>query len=232
MESSLPEFDAVARDYEAQHAAAIRLSGEDTGYFAEYKAADAHALAQAAGCMPRRILDFGSGIGNAVEPLSARFPDARLTCLDVSQASLDVSRRRHGDARADYLHYDGREIPESIGGFELIFTACVFHHIPPGYHVDLLGQLRQRLAPGGLLVLFEHNPWNPLTRHSVNTCPFDANAVLIPAPAMRAAALRAGFSSARIRYRLFFPRLLAGLRPLERRMTALPLGAQYSLAMQ
>jgi len=232
MRTSLPEFDAVARDYKAQHAAATRLSGEDTGYFARYKAADARALADAAGCSPRRILDFGSGIGNAVAPLAEHFPEARLTCLDVSQASLELSRQRHGDERADYVHYNGDAIPDAIGRFELIFTACVFHHIPHDRHVDLLGQLRRRLVPGGLMVLFEHNPWNPLTRHSVDTCPFDANAVLISAPAMKAAALAAGFASARVRFRLFFPGPLAALRPLERWMTALPLGAQYSLAMQ
>jgi SAM-dependent methyltransferase len=232
MRTSLPEFDAVARDYEAQHAAATRLSGEETGYFARYKAADARALADAAGCSPSRILDFGSGIGNAVAPLGAEFPEARLTCLDVSPASLDLSRRRYGDDRADYVAYDGEVIPEEIGRFELIFTACVFHHIPHDRHVDLLGQLRRRLAPGGLLVLFEHNPWNPLTRHSVDKCPFDANAVLISAPAMKATALAAGFGRAQVRFRLFFPGPLAALRPLERWLTALPLGAQYSLAMQ
>lgn len=232
MGTNQAEFDAVAGDYEALHAAATRLSGEETGYFARYKAADARKLADAAGCLPRRILDFGSGIGNAVAPLAEQFPEARLTCLDVSQASLDLSRRRHGDDRADFVQYDGSAIPEEIGRFELIFTACVFHHIPHERHVDLLGQLRRRLVPGGLMVLFEHNPWNPLTRHSVDTCPFDANAVLISAPVMKATALAAGFGTARVRYRLFFPGPLSALRPLERWLTGLPLGAQYSLAMR
>ena len=222
------EFDAVAADYQAQHAAATRLAGEDTGYFAQYKAADARALANAAGCAPRRILDFGSGIGNAVAPLQANFPEARLTCLDVSAASLAVSRQLHGDT-AEYRCYDGEALPDDLGQFDLIFTACVFHHIPAAAHVDLLRQLRRHLAPGGRFVLFEHTPWNPLTRHSVNTCPFDANAVLISAPQMRARALDSGFAEARVRYRLFFPGPLAALRPLEKWLTGVPMGAQYSL---
>jgi SAM-dependent methyltransferase len=223
------EFDGVAADYHAQHAASIRLSGESTDYFARYKAQDTSLLARQAGCEVKDLLDFGSGIGNAVAPLRESFPEARLTCLDVSAQSLALSRRQHGED-IHYRAYDGQRVPEDLGAFDAIFTACVFHHIPAGQHIDLLAQLRGHLRPGGLFVLFEHNPWNPLTRHAVATCPFDANAVLISAPEMRRRMLAAGFADCRIRYRIFFPAPAAALRPLERWMTGLPIGAQYSLS--
>lgn len=223
------EFDSVASDYQVQHAASIRLSGESPDYFAQYKATDARRIAQAAGSMPQDILDFGSGTGNAVEPLSRAFPEARLTCLDVSSSSLDLSRRRQRGG-ATYRHYDGEQIPHDIGTFDLIFTACVFHHVPEPQHVALLGQLKRLLRPGGLFILFEHNPWNPLTRHAVKSCPFDENAVLISAPKMRKRLKAAGFADCALRYRIFFPAGLAWLRPLERLMTGVPLGAQYCLS--
>lgn len=223
-----PEFDGVAASYAAQHAAATRLSGEDVDFFARYKAQDTRRHAAAAGLRPADILDFGSGIGNAVAPLLEQFPDARLTCLDVSGASLELSRQRNGD-RVDYRCYDGERVPSDLGQFDLIFTACVFHHIPHDQHLSLLRQLHGQLRPGGMLVLFEHNPWNPLTRHSVNTCPFDENAVLISGPEMRRRVLAAGFAGCKLRYRLFFPAALAALRPLEAGLTGLPIGAQYSL---
>jgi hypothetical protein len=78
-----------------------------------------------------------------------------------------------------------------------------------------------------MLCLFEHNPLNPLTRHAVNTCPFDENAVLIGAPTMRRRVHEAGFGNARVKYRIFFPHFLRTLRPLEPKLTWLPLGAQY-----
>jgi SAM-dependent methyltransferase len=223
-----PEFDSVAADYQLQLAAATRLSGESTEYFAQYKAVVARQIADAHGCTPHAVLDFGSGIGSAIAPLRQNFPNARLTCLDVSAGSLELSRQFNGD-EVQYRSYDGCQVPGDIGQFDLIFTACVFHHIPADQHVDLLGQLRKLLRPGGIFVLFEHNPWNPLTRHSVNTCPFDKNAVLISAPVMRQRARAAGFARCTTSYRLFFPGPLAALRPLERRMTRIPLGAQYSL---
>lgn len=222
------EFDAVASSYAAQHARSIRLSGEDIGYFAHYKIADAQRMARGAGRTVSRILDFGSGIGNSLEPMRQAFPDAHISCLDVSERSLDLCRAKVSD-RVSFHAYDGEHMPTAMGQFDLIFTSCVFHHIPEALHVSLLAQIRQRLEPGGMFMLFEHNPWNPLTRHAVKNCPFDENAVLISAPEMRRRLRKAGFGRVQAEYRVFFPGPLAMLRPLERALTWLPIGAQYSL---
>lgn len=85
------------------------------------------------------------------------------------------------------------------------------------------------LGSAGTLVIFEHNPYNPLTVKAVNTCEFDVNARLIVARQMKSACLAAGFSHVDIRYRIFFPRALSRLRMLEKYMTHIPLGAQYSV---
>lgn len=223
------EFDEYSASYREQHAESIRLSGEDVEFFAEYKAEDARQLALEAGCEVRTILDFGSGIGNAVGPLRKQFPEAQLTCLDVSAQSLAVSRELHGEGPA-YQVYDGRVVPFAEASFDLVFTACVFHHIPETEHVALLAELRRVLRPDGLFVLFEHNPWNPLTRHVVASCPFDENAVLISAPEMKRRLRAAGFAEVETRYRVFFPNALRGLRPLEPLLAPVPLGGQYVLS--
>ena len=77
------------------------------------------------------------------------------------------------------------------------------------------------------MVAFEHNPINPVTRYIVATCPFDENAILIPARSLVRRQREAGFSDVRVAYTGFFPGALRALRPLERFMTALPIGAQY-----
>ena len=58
-------------------------------------------------------------------------------------------------------------------------------------------------------------------------CAFDENAVLINAREMRRRMAAAGLSNTRIVYRIFFLRLLARLRPFERFLTKIPVGAQY-----
>jgi hypothetical protein len=63
----------------------------------------------------------------------------------------------------------------------------------------------------------------------VRTCPLDANAVLINGPEMRRRLRAAGFANVGLRWTLFFPAMLAPLRPLERGLGWLPLGAQYVL---
>lgn len=223
------EFDAVAATYRAQHEASIRASGEEPEFFAEYKASDVRRLSDRLELDVRSILDFGSGIGNSIAPLSSQFPEAQLTCLDVSGESLALARSEHGD-KPIYRSYDGSHIPEDLGLFDIVFTACVFHHVPKKMQIPLLSQIRMLLRPGGRFFLFEHNPWNPFTVHAVNTCPFDANAELISAPEMRGRLLAAGFDHCDTYFRLFFPARLARLRPLERLMTRLPFGAQYCLS--
>ncbi|RVA08871.1 class I SAM-dependent methyltransferase, partial [Mesorhizobium sp. M7A.F.Ca.US.002.01.1.1] len=60
------EFDQFAREYQEQHAASIRLSGENPDFFARYKIDDVAATLRRAGVKPRRILDFGAGVGNSL----------------------------------------------------------------------------------------------------------------------------------------------------------------------
>jgi SAM-dependent methyltransferase len=172
------------------------------------------------------ILDFGAGIGGSVEYFGKYLPKAQLTCLDVSEKSLELGRNRFG-SRARFVLFDGRTIPFPAGSFDLCFAACVFHHIPHSEHVALLREFRHVLRPGGIAFIFEHNPWNPLTLRVVRECPFDENAVLMSARALRARLRDAGFSRVQSAYRVFFPRALRFLRPLEPLFGWCPLGAQY-----
>jgi ubiquinone/menaquinone biosynthesis C-methylase UbiE len=223
------EFDKFADEYRAMHAANIRLSGEDPEYFAEYKIRDIAAELEREHAAARTALDFGAGVGYSVPFFARHLPATRVTCLDVSRRSLEVGAARHGGA-AEFAHFDGRTIPYRDGIFDVALASCVFHHIAHEEHVALLGEIRRVLTPGGRLFVFEHNPLNPLTRHAVNTCEFDEHARLVLAPAMRRRVLAAGFAAARVRYRIFFPHVLRRLRPLEARLTWLPLGAQYYVA--
>jgi ubiquinone/menaquinone biosynthesis C-methylase UbiE len=223
------EFDRFAEEYEHQHASNIHLSGEAPAYFARYKVQDVARLCSAQ--KPTRILDFGAGVGASVPHWREAFPQASLTCLDVSQRSLAIARDRHPGA-AEYRAFDGVEIPFAARSFDVAFAACVFHHVDTESQVPLLRELRRVLTDEGHLFVFEHNPLNPLTRHAVNTCPFDANAVLVGSRTMQARLRAAGFGRISLAYRIFFPGALGFLRPLERVLTRLPLGAQYRLCAQ
>lgn len=221
------EFDRVADEYLAMHRRSIAASGEDPEFFARYKVEDAGNEARAAGLDVRELLDFGCGIGNSLPHFAARWPQARLTGADVSGRSLALSRARFPQLKADLVEIDGPALPLESGRFDLCFSACVFHHIPAQEHGHWLSEMRRVTRPGGLLMVFEHNPLNPLTVSAVNDCPFDENAVLLRAAELKRRVAAAGWAQPRIVYRLFFPRALAFARPAERWLRGLPLGAQY-----
>jgi SAM-dependent methyltransferase len=223
------EFDKFADEYHSLHEANIAISGEGPEYFAEYKIKDIateYFARVGPGHRAPAVLDFGAGIGNSVPFVQRHLPGARLTCLDVSAKSLALGRERFA-GQAEFTAFDGIRIPCADASYDLAYAACVFHHIDHDEHVRLLKEFHRALTADGVAFVFEHNPLNPLTVRVVNTCPFDENARLIGARAMRSRLLAAGFSDARVKYRIFFPNALRALRPAEKWLTWLPLGAQY-----
>jgi 2-polyprenyl-3-methyl-5-hydroxy-6-metoxy-1,4-benzoquinol methylase len=211
------EFDRYAAGYDDLHRASIAASGEDPEYFARYKR---DVLVRLLGSgFSRPVLDFGCGIGNLTRFLVESF--ANVSGFDPSRKSIELAQKRCEGAT---FLADLGEAPRNHYG--AIVVANVLHHVKPAERDGLLRDLVTRLAPGGKLVVFEHNPLNPLTRRAVAACPFDEDAVLLwPWEATRLLA-RAGLAYIERDFIVFFPRALAKLRPLEPKLRAVPVGAQ------
>lgn len=221
------EFDHIADEYLALHSQNIKSSGESPEFFARYKIEDVSRETTKAGIKAETILDFGSGIGNSLPHFKHFFPSARVTCADVSRRSLDISRSRYRHIPAQYAEIDEFKLPFEDESFDLCFSACVFHHISHSEHEYWLTELKRVTRRNGMLVIFEHNPVNPLTVSAVRNCPFDENAVLMHASTLKQRIARAGWINTEAVYRIFFPGFLSFARPLEKFMRKMPLGAQY-----
>ncbi|MDR3495714.1 MAG: class I SAM-dependent methyltransferase [Ancalomicrobiaceae bacterium] len=221
------EFDKFAEEYRQLHTQNIKASGETPDYFADYKVRDV-AVDLARHSLPERprLLDFGCGVGSSMPYFRKYLPEAQVTGLDVSRKSLELAEQQHAGA-AEFLWFDGGKLPFEDRSFDVVFTACVFHHIPADEHERLFAEIRRVLKPAAPFFIFEHNPRNPLTVHAVNTCPFDENAVLIDAATIRRRLEAAGFAETRAVYRIFFPRMLKALRAIEPYLRRVPFGAQY-----
>src|SRR4051794_19251595 len=194
------EFDKFAEEYLATHKSNLAVTGESPDYFARYKIVEIARRLRGLGVAPRRVLDFGCGIGNSAPHLREAFPEAQITGVDVSEKSLAVARARFAGA-AEFVAYDPSSAPPGPAeGYDLIFSACVFHHIEAAEHEGIFRRLRERLAPSGVMAIFEHNPVNPVSRYIVATCPFDENAVLIPARELAQRQKRAGFGRVAVTY--------------------------------
>jgi SAM-dependent methyltransferase len=223
------EFDQYVDDYDAQHRKSIRISGESPDFFANYKISELKKMAQKWGFEFPQILDFGSGIGNSIPAFRAHFQGATVAQSDLSGDSLKRAKEIHGGNEPQIrILEDG--IAAEDNSFDIVFTACVFHHIPHSEHDFWLREILRVTRPNGHLVVFEHNPWNPLTRHAVRNCPFDANAHLISSPEMSKRLRAAGWVDTKTTYHVFFPATLASLRVFDSVLGWMPLGAQYSCA--
>lgn len=204
------------------HAEAIRASGEPPEFFA---AAKVHYMAAALPRAPSTLLDFGCGVGATLGLLCDAFPEATVHGVDASPASLEIAALDH--PRTRLAPCDEGRIPLPDASIDAVLAACVFHHIATPDRLHWMRELRRVLVAGGMLFVFEHNPWNPLTRAAVRQCAFDADAVLLSRAQTRALMRDAGFAGVKGDYTTFFPGPLAALRPIERGLGWLPLGAQY-----
>lgn len=220
-------FDHHAEDYGSLVSRSVFLSGEGVEYFARYKLERIRTLRNSS--PPGHILDVGCGTGLLTELLSRAFPSARVTGVDLSQKCLDQAASRcAGLTNVAFRICDGGSVPAEIEGVDLVVIANVLHHVEPTARPIFLEEVAlPALLPGGRIVVFEHNPYNPITRLVVQSCSFDQDARLLSLSAAVALLQNCRLRIDQRDYIVFFPRFLRFLRGLEGLMGWLPVGAQY-----
>jgi SAM-dependent methyltransferase len=169
------------------------------------------------------VLDVGCGVGS----MQALVRDhvGRSVGVDTSAESIAEGRRRA--PQAELMVYDGQRLPFDNETFDVTFAVNVMHHVPPAQWPAFAAELLRVVRPGGLAMVFEHNPYNPLTRLAVFRCAFDDDAVLLTRRRVTRLLRAAGGLVRERRYILFFPIDDARARGVERHLARLPLGAQH-----
>lgn len=213
------DFDNFTDNYNELLRESTQFFSSSEEYFAKYKI----GLVRAQIDHPvKRILEYGCGIGRNIRYLQEAFPGSEIIGTDISEASLSIAASENPDVRFE------KEGPDTdIGLFDLIFVAGVFHHIPPSDRIEASRLLARRLANNGELYVFEHNPYNPVTRSIVNNCPYDADAVLLKPSELCGLFERVELFAHGQGYCLFIPPKFSWLAPLEKYLEWLPLGGQY-----
>lgn len=216
-------FDAFAAEYASLHQKNLGLFGKNMSVFPRHKA----RLAGRRLAPPKSLLDFGCGIGVNLPYLREVFPDAAFSGCDISEKSLEIAAEN-----APFASFRAVPSPEQLAlaypkGIDSVFISCVLHHIPPDQHAAWLQAIHRIITPGGGIIIFEHNPFNPITRRMVSTCPYDADAALLSPKYCKSLLAEAGFSRIILKYTLFTLWTSAFWVTLERGLGWLPLGGQY-----
>jgi hypothetical protein len=109
----------------------------------------------------RKVLDFGGNIGNFLRGAGNNVEHDDYWCIDLNQAVIEQGGRTF--PHAHFVHYDrynsqfnpkgthALPVPSCGVKFDIILAFSVFTHVDHVEMKELVGQLRNMLAPGGVL---------------------------------------------------------------------------------
>lgn len=218
-------FDAYEADYEHVVERSIAFSGLKHDFFVQAKLAVlARLFAERLGGAAPHLLDVGCGVGrmhDALAPLAAS-----VAGTDLSEKAIERAQREH--PWAEYRVSAADALPWPDAHFDCGLAVCVLHHVPRSGREALVSEMRRVTRPGGLVVIIEHNPWNPATRLAVARCPFDWDAVLLDARETRELLRRGSLRHLESRHFLLLPSRAPWAGSIEHALRRVPLGAQYA----
>ncbi|CAN5916547.1 class I SAM-dependent methyltransferase [soil metagenome] len=179
------------------------------------------------------LLDYGCGAGDLMRVLAGLGARADFTGCDVSTGMLEEAAKRWPSPAGPppaLAAQDGAVTSFAERRFDIVTISAVLHHVPVAEREAVYRELGRVLKPGGRIYVFEHNPRNPLVRYVIARTPIDQNAILLDAREVRHGLLDVARYDLETDYLMFMPPAMALLRPIDRALAWLPLGAQYVVA--
>jgi SAM-dependent methyltransferase len=221
-----PTFDRYAPQYDGCLNQALSATGEDRDFYAAARVRWTARCLRALGVSPSSVLDFGCAIGTTAPLLLSELKCETVTGVDTSSKMIEQAQQMQSSPQ---IQFSALRDFHPLAELDCAYCNGVFHHIPVPERLAALGLIRDALRPGGILALWENNPWNPGTQYVMSRCAFDEDAVKISAAEARRMVHAAGFRVLQTDFLFFFPRPLAALRPLERFLHKVPFGGQYQI---
>jgi len=213
-------FDDYVHSYELITQKNLFFFNKKRKYFDQYKI----DIIKKKISTPGKILDFGSGIGLATSLFIRNFRKSKIFAFDTSKKSLEFLKRKNPKININKINVFKNK-------YDLITVFGVFHHIPVKKRIKNLKLLFSLLKSSGKIFIFEHNPYNPITRNIVNNCPYDIGVKLIAMKNFIKISRQNNFKIIDKGYCLFFPEFLKFFRKYEYFLKWLPLGGQYYIEL-
>jgi ubiquinone/menaquinone biosynthesis C-methylase UbiE len=219
------DFDTLATTYEDTVDRSVSFTGRDGAFYARRKVELLEEIVR-----PRlgslqglALLDVGCGTGTTDRHFASRV--RKLHGVDVSEEML--VQARNTVPTAEFSWYDGEKLPFADESFDVVVGICVLHHVPVSKRFNMVSEMVRVTRSEGVVAVFEHNPFNPLTRHAVNSCALDKDVVLLPSRHAVELLRDAADVEPGLRHYLFSPLGGAIGCSLDRHLQRVHLGGQY-----
>jgi len=207
-------FDDFSSDYENK---ILKSFGNIDSNVSYYHSGKAKIAKRELASSPNKILDFGCGIGSMLKFLKENFNSSKFYAYDESLKSLEHVKIKYPDVNCIHSL-------DTIEKFDLIFVSNVIHHVKSSERNDFFKKIYSLLDDNGRLLIYEHNPYNPITLKVVANCEFDIDAELINKKNLIKLCNENNFKLQKSGYIHFFPSKLKFFFNLERYLKWLFLG--------
>ncbi len=102
---------------------------------------------------PKNVLELGCGTGNLTRLLYDRWPDSKITAVDISRDMLQKTVQKLPTATLSLVESAFETLSFSENQFDLVISSIAMHHIQDPEKRQLLKKIYQWLQPQGFFVL-------------------------------------------------------------------------------
>ncbi|XP_028778212.1 uncharacterized protein LOC114734738 isoform X1 [Neltuma alba] len=127
------------------------------------QAIEQHHLKYTKTSMINDILDIGCSVGESTRHLAAKFPNAKVTGLDLSPYFLAVAQLKEKNRAPrkhpiSWIHANGENTGLPSKSFDLVSISFVLHECPERAIVNMIKEAFRLLRPGGTIALTDNSP--------------------------------------------------------------------------
>lgn len=147
-------FEPASRDHAARVERHYRNMEPYPRLFARYKMkfdpmfSELHLMLDS----PKTIVDIGTGYGVPAVWLAELFPDARLFGIEPDEKRRRAAAWALGD-RGSVERGKAPDLPDFPGSADAVIAIDMIHYLSDGDFALLLGRAREKMSPGGILVI-------------------------------------------------------------------------------
>lgn len=183
-------------------------------------------------------VDLGCGTAETEEYFQDKF--RHIFCCDYSPGMLEYASKKNLK-NVTFKLCQSECLPFDSGSVDIVLMYGLIHHIDTGEKiVQIFKEVNRILKKGGIVVVYDFNPFNPVARYIVRNCPIDSGVNLdgykksaFPTTfylrELTEVLKNTGFMISKKEFLLFFPKIFSFLLPLEPFLARIPLGGMYSV---